>query len=133
MGLFDVVLQKELKAKKSKEEILDLIKTELLPNSKKEPSFENGILCFENFRAPTSLLKYNLTLNLEKSNNKYNLTVNGELQQVLIILFVIIFSILFTYGFGVILVVAVAFLQKKFAEKYLTKIIEELDLVATQA
>ncbi len=128
MGLFDVILEKELKAKKSKEEILGLIKTELSNDSKKEPSFENGILSVENFRAPTSLLKYNLSINLEKSDNKYNLTVNGELQQVIIMLFIIIFSILFTYGLGVILVVVVAFLQKKFAEKYLTKIIEELEL-----
>ena len=128
MGLFDVVLEKELKSKKSKEEILDLFKTELSNDSKKEPSFENGILSLENFRAPTSLLKYNLSLNLEKSNNTYNLTIDGELQQVIIILFIIIFSILFTYGFGVVLVVAVAFLQKKFAEKYLTKIIDELEL-----
>lgn len=128
MGLFDVILEKELKSKKTKEEILDLFKTELSNHSKKEPICKDDILYLENFRAPTSLLKYNLSLNLEKSNNKYDLTINGELQQVVIILFVIIFSILFTYGFGVVLVVAVAFIQKKFAEKYLTKIIEELEL-----
>lgn len=128
MGLFDVFLEKELNSNKSKEEVLELIKTELSNNSKKKPTYENGVLSLENFRAPTSLLKYNLSLNLEKSNNKYHLTINGDLQQVIIILFIIIFSILYTYGFGVILVVAVAFLQKKFAEKYLTKIIDELKL-----
>jgi len=129
MGLFDVVLQKEFKAKKPKKEMLDLIKSELSNSSKKGPSFENGILCLDNFRAPTSILKYNLSLNLEKSNDKYFLTVNGELQQVIIILFVILFSILYTYGFGVILVVAFTFFQKKFVEKYLTKTIEKLELV----
>jgi len=132
MGLFDVVLQKELKIKKSKEELLTLIKAELSNSSKNKPSFENGILCLDNFRAPTSILKYNLSANLEKTNDKYHLTVNGELQQVVIILFVILFSILYTYGLGVILVVAFTFFQKKFAEKYLTKTIEELELVTTQ-
>ncbi|GEM_PF-1164337 len=132
MGLFDVVLQKELKIKKSKEELLTLIKAELSNSSKNKPSFENGILCLNNFRAPTSILKYNLSANLEKTNDKYHLTVNGELQQVVIILFVILFSILYTYGLGVILVVAFTFFQKKFAEKYLTKTIEELELVTTQ-
>ena len=132
MGLFDVFLQKELKIKKSKEQMLELIKAELSNSSKNKPSFKKGILCLDNFRAPTSILKYNLSVDLEQSDNKYFLTVKGELQQVIIILFVILFSILYTYGFGVILVVAFTFLQKKFVEKYLTKTIEELDLVATQ-
>jgi len=132
MGLFDVFLQKELKINKSKEELLYLIKMELSNSSKKGPSFENGNLCLDNFRAPTSLLKYNLSLDLEQSNDKYILTVNGELQNVITILFVILFSILYTYGFGVILVVAFSFFQKKFVEKYLEKTIEKLESVATQ-
>ena len=129
MGLFDVVLQKEINVKKSKDELLALVKTELANSSKKGPSFSNGILCLNNFRAPTSILKYNLSLDLEKSNNKHFLTINGELQQVIMLVFIILFSILFTYGFGVILVVAFAIFQKKFMERYLNKTIEKLELV----
>ncbi len=132
MGLFDVVLQKELNIKKPKKELLTLIKSELSSSSRNKPSFESGILSLNNFRAPTSILKYNLSLDLEKSDNKYFLTVNGELQQVILLVFVILFSILFTYGFGVILVVAFVFFQKKFVERYLTKTIEKLEIVTAQ-
>lgn len=126
MGLFDIGIREELYSKKSKEEILNTIQDSVKDFSKEDVDFEKGKLLLEGFKA--SILKYNLSIDLEKSNSKYILTIDGELQQfyVLIFLALIILSILFTYGIGVILIIAFAFLQKRSSTKFINSLIKDI-------
>ncbi len=73
-------------------------------------------------------MKYNLSINLEKSNKGFNLSIDGELQQlyVLILVVLIILSILFTFGIGVIFVVAFAYLQKQSTTKVINSLLDKI-------
>ena len=110
MGLFDLSIKEELNTKKSKDEILNSLK-------------EKGVINKQEFKS--SILKYELDMDLEKSNTGYTLNINGELQQfyVLILFVLIIFSILVTYGIGVVFVVAFAYFQRQTTTKFIKSLI----------
>lgn len=127
MGLFDIGIRKEISSKKSKEDLFNSIEKSIKDFSKEKPKTEDGTLILNDFKS--SILKYNLSINLEKSSKGYNLSIDGELQQffVLILVGLIILSIVVTMGMGVILVVAFAYLQKHFATKLINSFIEDID------
>lgn len=120
MGIFDVSIQKKIKAKE-KENLIKYLENELYLNGY-EPVVENPSLQVENFRAKNALLKYNLTITQQDND----LLIEGELQQVLIITILILLSILFTQGLGVIVIVAVTYYQKVFTTKYLNMLIDKV-------
>ncbi len=126
MGLFDIGIRKEISSQKSKDEILSTIEKDIKDFSQETPKIEDGTLILNNFKS--SILSYNLTINLEKSSKGYTLAIDGELQQffVLILVGLIILSIIVTVGIGVIFIVAFAYLQKHFATKLINSLIEDI-------
>jgi uncharacterized membrane protein len=78
----------------------------------------------------TSILKYNLSIILNKTNKGFNLAIDGELQQfyVLILFVLIILGIIFTFGIAIIFIVLFAYLQKRKTSQFLEKKLEKLNL-----
>lgn len=126
MGLFDLGINKEISSKRNKEEISTSIEKKLKKFSIEEPTFKNKTLILNDFR--TSILKYNLSIDLEKTPKGFNILIDGELQQLYVIILVvlIILSILLTYGIGVIFIVLFAYLQKHSATKFINSIIDDI-------
>lgn len=126
MGLFDVGIKKKLTSKKSKEEILNTIKDEIKDFSEEKVNIKEENLSLVGFKS--SILKYNLSINLDKSNLGHELIIDGELQQfyVWILIILVIVSILFTYGIGVILVVAFTYLQKQSSTKFINDLLKDI-------
>jgi len=127
MGLFDVAIREKLNSKKSKEDILNNIKDSVKKFSNEDVIIKKENLTLVGFKS--SILKYNLSVDLYNSNSGYDINIDGELQQfyVLILLVLIIFSILFTYGMGVIFVVVFAFLQKQSSTKFINSLLEKIE------
>lgn len=125
MGLFDVGIRKEISLQ-NKEKLLKSIKKNINNYSQESSRIEEGTLILNSFK--NSILKYNLSINLDKSNNNLMLSIDGELQQfyVLILLGLIILSILFTSGIGVIFVVIFAFLQKQSTTKFINSLLKDI-------
>jgi hypothetical protein len=118
MGFFDISLHKDIG--------LDKNQLSELKNSLDKHSFQskvvNNRLEVSNFQLDSSWLKYNLTI----QSYKNKLLINGELQQVIVLTVLIVLAILLTYGFGVVLVVAYTYYQKRAATKYLEEVVEKL-------
>lgn len=126
MGLFDIGIRKEISSSKSKEEVFDSVEKDLKEFSQEKPEIENGTFILNNFKS--SILKYNLSVNLDRTAKGYTLAIDGELQQfyILILVALIILSIFVTVGIGVIFVVAFAYLQKHYATKLINSLIEDI-------
>ncbi len=124
MGLFDVGIREEIASQKSKKEISKVLEEKIKVYSDEEVSTKDDVIILNNFKS--SILKYNLSINLDKSNKGFNVAIDGELQQfyILIFLALIILSILFTFGIGVIFVVVFAFLQKRSTTKVINSLLE---------
>lgn len=125
MGLFDIGIRKEIEAKKNTE-ILNLLKDKISSDSKDTVSLEKNKLSLKNFKPRGVFLKFNLETQIIPDGKKSLLVIDGELQQVLLLVILIVLSILFTYGFGVILVIGFTYFQKLQATKYLNHIIDNL-------
>ena len=126
MGLFDISIRKEISSQKSKEELLKSFEKKIKGFSKETPIHKNEKLLLNSFK--TSILKYDLSVSLEKTSKGFNLLIDGELQQfyVLILVVLVILGIAITMGIGVILVVAFAYLQKHYASKFINLLINEI-------
>jgi len=126
MGLFDVAIKKELKTQKDKTTIETALKESIRDYSENSIKDLDETITLEGFK--TSILKYNLSINLTRSNKGFNLNIDGELQQfyVLILFVLIILGILFTFGIAIIFIVVFAYLQKKATTKVLESIIDKL-------
>lgn len=119
MGIFDIHIKKDEKQNK---ENLSKLEDEIKQNAK-ETILSKNILEAKNFKVKNSLLSYDLKIDL--TNN--SLVLEGELKEVLILTILVILSILFTYGVGVILVIAYTYYQKLNTSKYLEKTITILN------
>ncbi len=126
MGLFDVGIRKQISSQKSKEEILATIEKKIKVFSEETSQIKNNTLLLNSFKS--SILKYNLSINLEKTKNSFSLSIDGELQQfyVLILLTLIILSILFTLGIGIIFIVGFTYLQKHFTTKIINSLLDKI-------
>lgn len=126
MGLFDIGIRKELSTQKSKEEVLNSLREKLIKTSEETPIIENETLILNNFK--TSILKYDLSVKLEKTDKGFNFIIDGELQQffVLILVVLVILSIIVTYGIGVAFIVGFAYLQKHYASKFINSLTENI-------
>ncbi|WP_121626300.1 hypothetical protein [Poseidonibacter antarcticus] len=124
MGLFDISIRKEITSKKTKEDFLNSLEKKLKSFSNETPINKDGTLLLNSFK--TSILKYDLSVNLEKSSKGFNISIDGELQQfyVLILVFLVILGIAVTMGIGVIVVIVFAYLQKHYTTKSINSLIE---------
>lgn len=125
MGLFDIGIRKEIESKKNTE-TLNLLKQKISNDSKETATFDKDKLLLNKFSPTGVFLKFNLEAQVVPDGKKSILVIDGELQQVLLLVILIVISILFTYGFGVILVIGFTYFQKHLATKYLNHIIDEL-------
>lgn len=123
MGLFDIGIRKEISLKKNSEP-LNLLKDKISNDSKEPVSIENNKLLLNNFKPKGVFLKFNLESQIVAEGKKSILVIDGELQQVLLIVVLIVLSILFTYGLGLILIVGFTYFQKHQATKYLNHFID---------
>lgn len=128
MGLFDISIKKQMKLKNSKEHFYEFMKKKLTKEREYETKLENNTLNIEKCHLDT-LLKYNTQIQIIKIKNENELIINGELHDTLILTILIILAILLTYGIGVILVVAYAYLQKKKASIFLEKLIKDYETI----
>lgn len=119
MGFFDVTLQKDISFNKNQ---LNELKSSL-DKQATHSKVVNNRLEVTDFQRDSSWLKYNLTVQAFKNK----LTINGELQQVIMLTVLIVLAILLTYGFGVILVVAYTYYQKREATKYLEALVAKIE------
>lgn len=89
---------------------------------------EGNSVTLDGFKS--SIIKYNLIVTLQKSNQGYSLAIDGEIQQffVLILFALIIVGILFTFGIGIIFIVGFAYLQKQSTTKFINSILDKLTL-----
>lgn len=126
MGLFDLAIRQEISSQRSKEEILNSIEKKLKKFSLETPKFLEGTLIINDFK--TSIIKYNLSINLEKTPKGFNILIEGELKQlyVLILVALIILSIVLTAGIGVVFIVLFTYLQKHYATKFINSTIKDI-------
>lgn len=118
MGFFDVSLHKEISLDKNQ---LNELKNHLEKYSTQTKVLNNRLEATF-FQLDSSWLKYNITV----QSFKNKLTINAELQQVIMLTVLIVLAILLTYGFGVVLVVAYAYYQKTKATQYLEEVLTQV-------
>ena len=118
MGFFDVSLHKDISLDKNQ---LNELKSDLEKYST-QTKVVNNRLEATFFQLDSSWLKYNITV----QSFKNKLTLNGELQQVIMLTVLIVLAILLTYGFGVVIVVAYAYYQKVKATQYLEETLSKV-------
>lgn len=122
MGLFDVSIKNKLKKDTVHKDFFEFMKKKFLKKREYETLEDNHSLEFKKLHLDT-LLKYNTKIEIDSSKKDKEVFVEAELADTLILTILVLLGILFTYGIGVILVVAFTYLQKKKATKYLETLI----------
>ncbi|WP_419770811.1 MAG: hypothetical protein ACNI3C_03230 [Candidatus Marinarcus sp.] len=123
MGVFDVALQRSLKAD-DKNKILDYFQNELKPRSKEPIAPNKEGFTLEKFREKKSLMQYNLSVSVTPTKEGHLLSIEGELQNLWIIVVFIALGVLFTYGVGLVVVIAFVYFQKVVATNYFNALID---------
>ena len=121
MGMFDVQVIKELKLKKDKKDLYQFLNKQLSKDKEYEHSIDKDKLTISKNPIDT-FLKYNLSAQF----NDNTLIIDAELDNsyTLFITLLIILSILFTYGLGILPIIGFIFYQKTQATKYIKNLIE---------
>lgn len=125
MGIFDISTQLKSHNTEKKEEIINLLKERFKENSASIEETKNSLV-FKKFKGKKVLLNYDLKIDINSSKESFSLDIEGELQNAWILVILIVFSIIFTYGIGVILVIAFTFLQKLTATKFIEESFEKI-------
>ncbi len=123
MGLFDIQIKKDIQTQK--DEVTKYLENKLTPFCK-DSTISNKTLFFKGFKPKSSLLTYDLNIDIEKSKRCISLNIFGELLHVWILVILVVTGILFTYGIGVILVIIYAFYQKTVTTKYLNNLLDNI-------
>ncbi|WP_044416607.1 hypothetical protein [Halarcobacter anaerophilus] len=131
MGIFDVTTQVKSHNIEKKDEIITLLK-ETLSKQSIDTETQKNQLFFKKFKAPKNLLPYDLKVTTENAKESFSLNFEAELLNVWILVILIVLSIFFTYGIGVILVIIFAYLQKLTATKYIENSFEKIKKEVTQ-
>lgn len=126
MGMFDVQVIKELKLKKTKNDLYEFIYKQLSKDQKYDYTIENSELSISKNPIDT-LLKYNITAKFDSTT----LIIDAELDNsyTLFITLLIILSILFTYGLGIIPIIGFVYYQKTIASKYLKALLTNYEYI----
>ena len=121
MGMFDVQVIKELKLKKDKKDLYQFLNKQLSKDKEYKHSIDKNILTVSKNPIDT-FLKYNVSAQF----NDNTLIIDAELDNsyTLFITLLIILSILFTYGLGILPIIGFIFYQKTQASKYIKNLIE---------
>jgi hypothetical protein len=121
MGMFDVQVIKELKLKKDKKDLYQFLNKQLSKDKEYEHSIDKDKLTI-NKNPIDTFLKYNISAQF----NDNTLIIDAELDNsyTLFITLLIIVSILFTYGLGILPIIGFIFYQKTQASKYIKNLIE---------
>ncbi|QKF80790.1 hypothetical protein [Halarcobacter ebronensis] len=125
MGIFDISTQQKSYKIEKKDEVVKLLKEKLSTFSKETESTKSQLI-FRKFKPSNLYLYYDLIVDIKAEKESFTLSFEGELQNVWILVVLIVLGILFTYGFGLIIVVLFTFLQKKVATKYIESTFEEI-------
>jgi hypothetical protein len=123
MGLFDIQIKKDIQTQK--DEVINYLENKLTPFSK-DTTISEKTLFFKGFKPKSSLLTYDLNIDIEKSKKSISLNIFGELLHVWILVILVVTGILFTYGIGVILVIVFVFYQKITSTKYLNNLLDNI-------
>lgn len=123
MGLFDIQIKKDIQTQK--DEVIKYLENKLTPFCK-DSTINNKTLFFKGFKPKSSLLTYDLNIDIEKSKRNISLNIFGELLNVWILVILVVTGILFTYGIGVILVIIYVFYQKTVTTKYLNNLLDNI-------
>jgi hypothetical protein len=121
MGLFDVSIKRKVNTTNTKS-VLSYFETAVKGCSKQTVETTKEELSLEKFKVENSVLRYNLKINVTSSE----IAIEGELQDVWMIVIFIALGILFTYGVGLIVVVAFVYYQKVVATRYFNALINKL-------
>lgn len=121
MGMFDVQIIKELKLTKNKEDLYKFLNNQLSKDKKYEYSIHKDSLTISKHPVDT-FLKYNISAHFDFDT----LIIDAELDNTytLVITLLIILSILFTYGLGILPVIGFVYYQKTKASKYLKNLVD---------
>ncbi|MBU3014428.1 hypothetical protein KO488_06630 [Poseidonibacter lekithochrous] len=116
MGMFDVQVIKELKLEKDKNDLYEFFYKQLSKDEKYDYTIKNDELNIKKNPIDT-FLKYNLSAKFDSNT----LVIDAELDNsyTLFITLLIILSILFTYGLGILPIIGFVYYQKTKATKYL--------------
>ena len=116
MGMFDVQVIKELKLEKDKNDLYEFFYKQLSKDEKYDYTIKNDELNIKKNPIDT-FLKYNLNAKFDSNT----LVIDAELDNsyTLFITLLIILSILFTYGLGILPIIGFVYYQKTKATKYL--------------
>ena len=116
MGMFDVQVIKELKLEKDKNDLYEFFYKQLSKDEKYDYTIKNDELNIKKNPINT-FLKYNLNAKFDSNT----LVIDAELDNsyTLFITLLIILSILFTYGLGILPIIGFVYYQKTKATKYL--------------
>ena len=125
MGIFDISTQKKSHNIEKKEEIINNLNEKFKAISDEYES-NNNLFIFKKFKAEKSFLSYDLKVTVKESKESFTIDFEGELQNVWVLVLLIVLGILFTYGIGVILVAAFAYLQKKSSTKFIETSFEQI-------
>ncbi len=126
MGMFDVQVVKELKLKKDKKDLYEFLNKQLSKDKEYKHSIDKNILTISKNPIGT-FLKY--TLSAKFDSNSLILDAELDNSYTLFITLLIILSILFTYGLGILPVIGFVFYQKTKATRYLKNLIKNYDLM----
>lgn len=121
MSLFNVSLKEKIKI--DKKQLLDSLYMKLIDNKEYESSKHNNSFKIEKCKLNT-LTRFNIKV----SFNSNEIFVEAELHDTLILTIFVVLSILLTYGIGVVLVVAFAYLQKRKATTYLNDLLKQINI-----
>jgi len=121
MGMFDVQITKELKLKKDKKDLYQFLNKQLSKDKKYDYIIDKNKLSISKNPIDT-FLKYNLSVQFDS----HTLIIDAELDNfyTLFITLLIILSILFTYGLGILPIIGFVYYQKTKASKYLKNLLE---------
>ena len=118
MSLFNVSIKEKLK--RDKNDFLDSLYTKILDNKEYESTKEKTTFKVEKCKLST-ILRFNTKVTIESNE----IIAEAELHDTIFLTIFIVLAILFTYGIGVILIVAFAYLQKRKANIYLQDLISK--------
>lgn len=126
MGMFDVQVIKELKLKKDKKDLYEFLNKQLSKDKKYEHSIDKNELTISKNPIDT-FLKYNLKAKFD--SNTFILDAELDNSYTLVFTLLIILSILFTYGLGILPIIGFVFYQKTKATKYLKTLIKNYEYI----
>ena len=121
MSLFNVSINEP--TKKDKKELFDSLYAQLLKNQNCESTKGNHSFEIQKCKLNT-ILRFNTKVAIESKS----IQVDAELHDTLLLTILVVIGILLTYGIGVILVIAFAYLQKRKAETYLKDFISKVNI-----